>query len=172
MRIYLIGFMGSGKSFVGRRLAMALEWPFIDLDEQIVASAGQSIVDIFANSGEQTFRKLEQTALHQTSHFEKAIISTGGGAPCFFDNISWMNQQGITIYLNADPSLLASRLAPQRMHRPLIKDLDDHQLITFIEQKLAERNVFYTQAKYLLSFDQNDTRLIDQIIELIRSRAS
>ncbi|MFN7119620.1 MAG: shikimate kinase [Saprospiraceae bacterium] len=149
MRLFLIGFMGSGKSHVGQQLAKRLTLPFIDLDEWIEQQQQRPIREIFAEHGEAAFRQLEQQALHETVHLENAIISTGGGTPCFFDNMSWMNQHGVTIYLEVPVPILVQRLLPQRAKRPLIKDLEASELADFIHQKLAERVPFYEQAQVI-----------------------
>lgn len=149
MKIYLIGFMGSGKSFLGPRIATALECTFWDLDDLIEQKAGQAISAIFENEGETHFRLLEKQTLQETTVIPSAVISTGGGAACFFDNMEWMNQHGLTIYLQTPATLLAARLQAEMEHRPLLAHLSPSELIAFIENKLAEREIFYTKAQVI-----------------------
>ncbi|MEM1216587.1 MAG: shikimate kinase [Bacteroidota bacterium] len=144
--IYLVGFMGSGKSHVGRQLSRYLRLPFVDLDAEIVAHYGGSINTIFSAKGEAYFRLLERFVLHQTELRPPAIIATGGGTPCFFDNIHWMNKRGTCIFLDPSIEILTERLRQGRHKRPLIKQLSDHQLQLYISNKLSERRPFYEQA--------------------------
>lgn len=149
MRIYLVGFMGSGKSHTGRQLAQLLGYPFLDLDALIEERAGMDIPSIFAREGENGFRQREREALHSTRRLEEIIVACGGGAPCFFDNMEWMNQHGLTIYLEAPVPVLAQRLMPGREHRPLIAGLAEEDLPAFIEEKLANRDPIYRQSQIL-----------------------
>jgi len=142
--IYLTGFMGSGKSHTGQRLAAALGLPFLDLDEAIEAKAGKTISEIFADEGEDAFRKLETSALRQTSELPPTVVSTGGGAPCFNDNMEWMNRNGQTVFLDPPVSVLLQRLDTGRDHRPLLQPAKE--LETFITQKLASRRQHYEKA--------------------------
>lgn len=164
MRIYLVGFMGSGKSSLGKRLAKKLNYHFVDIDEEVVKIAGSSISDIFKMFGEAHFRKLEQQALHNTAQMYKAVIATGGGTPCYFDNMSFINQNGTSVYLRMSPVSLASRLEQAQKRRPLIENLKPENLPEFIARKLEEREVFYMQAKCII---KGETVKADQIISLI-----
>jgi len=146
MRLFLIGFMGSGKSHVGSQLAERMQLPFIDLDNQIEIAQQRLIRTIFEMDGEMAFREMERAALHELLKHQNIIIACGGGTPCFFDNMEWMNQHGITIYLEASVNILLERLESERAHRPLLKNMDDIELRQFIENKLIERNPFYNQA--------------------------
>lgn len=150
MRIFLTGFMGSGKTTLGAKLAYKLAYPFIDLDKKIEEEAGMSIREYFQLHGENAFRKLEKKVLQNTEYPGNAVIATGGGAPCFFDNMDWMNKNGITIYLSISPNALASRLEKGKDERPLIKDLNREELVSFITARLEQRNPFYKQAKFIL----------------------
>lgn len=170
MKVYLIGFMGSGKSFLGRQLASQLELDFLDLDEQIEKKAGMAISQIFERHGEDHFRELEQTVLQETKESARTIISTGGGAPCFFDNMEWMNQQGLTIYLQTTPTLLADRLQSEMAHRPLLAHLSTTELIQFIEDKVASRTDFYEQAHIIWTQDHDNQSDWSDLIEKIRAR--
>ncbi len=148
--IFLIGFMGCGKTYWGRLLAEKLSIPFLDLDDWITTNYGASIAHIFAEKGESGFRVLERDALRSLSELPKSIVATGGGTPCFFDNMDWMNSIGTTIYLKTAPALLVERLRHEKEFRPLIADLEDLDLQDFIIDKLAEREHFYLSAKVVL----------------------
>jgi len=145
-RIFLIGFMGCGKSTVGRNLARALNWKFIDLDQFIQEQEGLSITEIFSRQGEEVFRMLEKNALEKVSILENVVIATGGGAPCHHNNLEQMKETGLTIYLKLEPEGLLERLLPARKSRPLIANKSDDELLLFIRKKLAEREPFYNQA--------------------------
>lgn len=149
-RIFLIGFMGSGKTYWGRQWAAKSEVPFFDLDEVIEEQMGKTIAEIFEQEGEQWFRNKETEVLHSLSVIEHCIISCGGGTPCFNNNMEWMNAHGTTVYLAATPDEIALRLINEKEKRPLVKDLHGSALITFIENKLKERNGFYSAAKIIL----------------------
>lgn len=151
MRIYLIGYMGSGKSHLGWKLANFLGVQFVDMDNYIEERNCKTIPQIFAEEGETAFREKEQKALEELSEFTDLVIATGGGAPCFFDNIDVMNETGKTIYLNIDPTILADRLLQSKTERPLIKGKSREELIAFIDETLKKRNVFYSQAKYQIT---------------------
>ncbi|MFM6977010.1 MAG: shikimate kinase [Sphingobacteriaceae bacterium] len=151
MRIFLIGFMGSGKTTLGRKLAQKLNCAFVDLDERISAHTGKSISALFAELGETGFRKLEQEVLHTTQNDTDLVVSTGGGTPCFFDNIDWMNQQGKTIYMHVPVGALAIRLENSKTNRPLIGDRKGEELQAFIADKLAEREAYYQKAQMMVS---------------------
>ncbi|MFW6389146.1 MAG: shikimate kinase [Marinilabiliaceae bacterium] len=147
--IYLIGFMGSGKSTLGKVLARLLNYSFIDLDHYIEKKEGLTVAEIFSRHGEERFRALERLSIHETAQKGHAVVATGGGAPCFFDNMDFMNQHGTTIYLKISPENLARRLAPARAHRPLLADKSENELLTFIKQRLEERTPFYQRANFV-----------------------
>jgi len=151
MKVFLIGFMGSGKTTIGKKLANYLKYEFIDLDKLIESKAGMSIVSYFELYGEGAFRELERDTLQKTEFPENVVIATGGGAPCFGDNIEWMNKNGLVAYLSLSPKALASRLEHSKTDRPLIRHLKGDELIDFISTKLQEREEFYNQAKYVVS---------------------
>ena len=165
MRIFLLGFMGSGKSHSGRHLAEKFEMSFIDLDDYIEAKEGRTIREIFEKEGEDYFRKIEKECLHEMKEKEMTIISTGGGTPCFFDNIKWMNENGITVFLETSVEIIANRLSDEMQKRPLLKDFSKEELKNFIEKKLAERNPFYHQTQIL--YKQNEEGL--DVAEELRS---
>lgn len=122
MKIYLVGFMGAGKTTVGRELAARLEAPFFDLDELIEASEQMSIKDIFATHGEPHFRKRERDILRSTKHLEHAVIATGGGTFTFDENIQFIGTEGLSVYLSAPYALLRSRISEKAAERPLFRD--------------------------------------------------
>ncbi|MEJ7779948.1 MAG: shikimate kinase [Daejeonella sp.] len=151
MNVFLIGFMGSGKTTIGKKLANYLKYEFIDLDKFIEARSGMSIVDYFEAHGEDAFRELEREILQNTAFPENAIIATGGGAPCYKDNMEWMNNNGSVAYLFLSPKALASRLENSTADRPLIRNLKGEELVDFIAAKLKERETFYNQSKFVVS---------------------
>ena len=146
MRIFITGFMGAGKSYLGRVLAEQLGFSFVDLDELIETGSAMSIADIFQKLGEPAFRQIEAECLRSLANRNEIVVSTGGGTPCYFENMTWMNENGITIHLDASVSLLAQRLTLEKKQRPLIANLLDKELVDFIETKLAERAPFYEQS--------------------------
>jgi shikimate kinase len=161
--IFLVGFMGCGKSTKAKQLANLLECPVIDIDAVIVEQQGMSIADYFAANGEAAFRELERQTLEGFEYPATCVVATGGGLPCYFDNMKWMNQHGITVYLEMTPPQLVSRLH-NREKRPLLKGMDDEQLLDFIIGKLEERNPFYKQAKLIInSFDLDPQVLLEEI---------
>lgn len=145
--IYLVGYMGSGKSSLGRQLAIEMHVPCIDLDHKIEQVQGQLISTIFEEHGETYFRNLEHQTLMQTFNLDRTIISTGGGTPTYKDNMEQMNKAGITIYLKADLLTLFNRLKKRKEHRPIIADLTDEALMEFIEHHLSPRKAFYETAQ-------------------------
>lgn len=149
MIIYLIGMMGSGKSTFGKQLAAYLNFTFVDLDESIVLHEGLSISQIFEKSGEDGFRIVEQNALKRESVSEtNKVIATGGGTPCFFDNMAFMNDSGCTLFLNIPASEIAKRLSiADNSHRPLLQNKSYEEIEMFIKQKLQERILFYEEAE-------------------------
>jgi len=164
MRIFLIGYMGSGKSTLGRRLASHLDLQFIDMDHYIEERNCKTIPQIFAEEGETEFRKKERRALEELAEFTDIVIATGGGAPCFFDNIDLMNKTGKTIYLNIDPKILADRLLKSKTERPLIKGKSREELIAFIDETLHKRNEFYMQAQHYITEPDADLDWIKDMI--------
>ena len=146
MLIFLIGFMGCGKTTLGRKLALRLGNEFIDLDHILEAQTGMTIAGYFSNFGEDAFRKLESEVLKQTKYPENAVVSTGGGLPCFFDNMDWMNEHGKTVYIKLSPKTLADRLENEKDKRPVLREHHGDDLVAFIAGKLAERDTFYSRA--------------------------
>ena len=155
-RIILIGYMGAGKTTVGKALAKELGIIFYDLDWYIENRMRKSIAQIFEERGEEGFRKIEYNMLHEVAEFENVIISCGGGTPCFFDNMDYLNQQGQVVYLKADPEVLYKHLAMSKNDRPLLRGKSHEQLITFIREQLEKREPYYTKAKYILDVSLMD----------------
>lgn len=152
-RIILIGYMGAGKTTLGKALARATNLQFIDLDWYIEERFHKTIQQIFSEKGEDGFREIERRMLHEVTEFEDVIIASGGGAPCFFDNIDYMNQQGDTIYLKATPETLKAHILMGNNKRPLVKDKSPEELINFISESLNKREPFYDKARHTLNID-------------------
>jgi len=162
--IYIIGFMGSGKTTAGKKLASLLGWTFIDLDRKIEEEAKMTIPEIFSQHGEAWFRQAESDILKGLGSEAGAVISTGGGAPCHADNMSFMLGTGLTIYLRLSPAQLVSRLSNAREERPLIKGMKGEELLGFITAKLAEREKWYTQAELIIDgFDLDIDNLYSRV---------
>ena len=147
MKIFLIGLMGSGKSYWTKQLAKKYKTGGYDLDYLIEVKEEKTIAEIFTEDGEDYFRKTESTVLKWFDQKKTYVLATGGGAPCFFDNMDWMNKQGITIWLDEPLPVIAARLAPEKAHRPLIAKLSDSELLAFLEKQRAERFPFYSAAQ-------------------------
>jgi shikimate kinase len=147
---FLIGFMGSGKSHWGQVWAKELGIDFFDLDAEIEAKESKTVAQIFETNGEDYFRKIETEILKIVGNKPNCIIACGGGTPCFYNNINWMNEQGTTIYLKTTPQTILNRVLQEQEKRPLIKKMNQAELLFFIEQKLNEREAFYNQAKITL----------------------
>ncbi len=173
MKIYLVGYMGCGKSTIGRKVADLLGINFIDLDKYIEERYFKSIPAIFAEEGESGFREKERISLQEVSHFENIVVGTGGGAPCFFDNMEVMNSSGVTVYIAPDTHVLATRLLKSKTERPLIAGKSREELILFIDNALVERAPFYEKAKIIIRGVNNlDPQLvIDKIQKLDRLNA-
>jgi shikimate kinase len=167
--IFLIGMMGSGKSHTGQLLAKALGYPFQDLDDLIENTEGSKIAAIFDKHGEAYFRTLENRCLKSLGNKCPIVVATGGGAPCFLDNMNWMNQNGITIYLKTAPELLFSRLKNQTAERPLLRGRSEADLLAFITTKLAERSVFYEKAILMIEQKANGTGLLSDILAALKA---
>jgi shikimate kinase len=157
--------MGSGKTHWGGQLSQKLNMPFFDMDEQIVNSEGRSINEIFEKYGEEYFRLKEKGILHIiTESHASFVMACGGGSPCYFNNIDYMTQAGTTIWLNTPLTILVERLKKEKDKRPLLKDLSDTQLTSFIMKKFSDRKIYYEQADIVI--DDEDISL-DHFIEKI-----
>lgn len=144
---FLLGFMGSGKSYLGRQLAPLLGVPFVDLDAVIEKAEGYSIAQLFAGKGEAWFRRIERRHLLQTGSYPPCVVATGGGTPCFFENMDWMNRHGVTVFLNVPEQILISRLLEQRGSRPLLAGVPDQDIEPVIKQMFLERAPWYSKAQ-------------------------
>lgn len=150
-RIFLLGMMGSGKSFWAEKLKNQFKIPCYDLDALIEMMEEKTITEIFAKEGEDAFRKLETKMLKLFAEKKKFILSVGGGTPCFNDNMQWMNKTGITIWLDEPVDVLVQRLINEKDHRPLIKNVPDEDLAGFLTTKRNQRIEYYRYAQYRLS---------------------
>lgn len=155
-RIILIGYMGAGKTTVGKALSKELQMPFYDLDWYIESRMHKTVKGIFDERGEEGFRLMERNMLHEVAEFENVIISCGGGTPCFFDNMEYMNRQGETVYLKATPEVLYNHLKMGKTVRPLLLNKTPEEVERFIREQLAEREKFYSQAKHVLDVSLMD----------------
>ena len=165
MKIFLIGFMGAGKTHWGRLLSEKLGIRFFDPDEQVTEHAGKSIPEIFATEGEEQFRLLEKEVLYIiTESHGSFVMACGGGSPCYFNNIEYMNQAGTTVWINTPLDTLFDRLVKEKNKRPLIKELSVEQLRGFISKKFADRKIYYEQAN--VTVDEEPVQL-DRLIEKI-----
>ena len=156
VRVILIGYMGAGKTTIGKALAQDLGVTFYDLDWYISNRMRKTIAQIFEERGEDGFRQIERNMLHEVAEFEDVIISCGGGTPCFFDNIDYMNQQAPVVYLKAGPDVLFKHLAMSKNDRPLLRGKSQEELIAFIKDQLEKREPFYTKASYSLDVSLMD----------------
>ena len=155
-RIIIIGYMGAGKTTVGKALSKELGIPFYDLDWYIESRMRKTVAQLFSERGEENFRHIEYNMLHEVAEFEDVIISCGGGTPCFFDNIDYMNEQGETIYLKATPEVLYGHLKMGKTVRPLLLGKTEDELLSYIGQQLSVRENYYNKAKHVL-----DVSLLD-----------
>ncbi|MDP4280914.1 MAG: shikimate kinase [Bacteroidota bacterium] len=150
MKIFLIGYMASGKSRLGRELAGLTGYDFLDLDDIFEQQYLISIYDFFEKYGEDVFRKMEKKILESTSNMDNTVIATGGGTPCFFDNMEFIRSNGISIYLKISPEALAGRLIEVKRKRPLIRAIDLPEMIEFVKEQICEREPFYKRAEYII----------------------
>jgi shikimate kinase len=157
--------MGSGKSTAGKKLASLLGWSFIDLDDRIEEYAGKKIPEIFSQDGEDYFRNIESEILKSLKSQINTIISTGGGTPCYGENMDHMIKNGLTIYLKLTPEELKNRLSGSTGERPLIKEISSKDLLGFIEEKLSSREKWYNQAEIVLEVIDLDIKLLHSIVK-------
>ena len=174
-RIFLIGYMGAGKTTIGKELSNILHLGFIDLDKYIQDTHRKSIHQLFEEKGEEGFRNIERKALHEVSAFEDIVISCGGGTPCFFDNMEMMNKAGTTVYIQVDPEELANRLLASKTIRPLIAGKSKEELIPFIDKQLHERERYYNKADLVIKSERLITKehlhiTVNRIAEQLKTR--
>ena len=148
--------MGAGKTTLGKVLAKDLGLPFYDLDWYIESRMMKTVPQLFAERGEDGFRKVEHNMLHEVAEFEDVVISCGGGTPCFYDNMEYMNAQGDTVYLKASPEVLYAHLQMGKVERPLLKNKTREEMQAFIKEQLAEREKYYTKARHIFNVDLLD----------------
>ncbi len=149
--------MGSGKTTVGKALAKELGLQFYDLDWYIESRRRKTVPQLFAERGEDGFREIERNMLHEVAEFEDIVLSCGGGTPCFFDNMDYMNRQGEVIWLKADAEVLYKHLLMGKTERPLLKGKSPDELIAFIREQLEKREPFYAKAHHVLDVSLMDT---------------
>ncbi len=155
--------MGTGKTHWGKLWALQAGYSFVDLDAEIEKETGVSVADIFAGKGEDYFRQREATILRQMLGKEKTIIACGGGAPCFFNNMKWMNTNGTTVLLNAGPGFILQNIKKQTGTRPLLSGMSDEEIVSFIKTKLVERAFFYNQAHIITNAEHPGKHTFDEI---------
>lgn len=165
MRIFLIGYMGCGKSTIGRTLASALKLTFIDLDTFLEKRYFRTIPQIFAEEGEAGFRLKERKILEEVSAFDDVIVATGGGVPCFFDNMDLMNNSGFCVFLDVDTDSLVNRLIHAKTERPLIKGKSPDELHGFVDEMMQKRRPFYEKARFILRGNEIKP---EQVIDLLK----
>ncbi len=164
MIVFLIGFMGSGKSATGRKLARKLGYTFVDMDDCIEKKTGMPVRKIFRKKGEAKFRKMERRLLEKLVRKDDLVVATGGGVPCGEGNMDLIKRHGTSVYLKMDPSLLFERLKTRQAKRPLIRELSEKELMKFIRSKLAEREAFYMQADHIVDGSKRDA---DELVGLL-----
>lgn len=168
--VFLTGYMGSGKTTIGQMLADALECTFIDLDKFIEQKYNRTISDIFTLNGENAFREIERECLHEVAKKEKAVIATGGGAPCFFDNMEFINKNGKSVYLKLSVTQLTQRLKQiNDGTRPLIAGLSDDELAKHIAEQLEIREPYYNRAHIVIEVDKIN-KSVKQIINKLKTQ--
>lgn len=170
-RIFLIGYMGAGKTTVGKVLSNLLNLSFLDLDYYIERRYHKTVSQLFAEKGEEAFRTIERNMLHEVADFENILISVGGGTPCFFDNMEVMNQKGQTVYLKVSVKELANRLEIAKATRPVLKGRSGEELLQFIAENLEKRTPFYQKATIVFDAEkmltEQDVHQISQSLAAI-----
>lgn len=162
--------MGAGKTTVGKALAKETGLQFYDLDWYIEGRMHKTVPQLFAERGEDGFRQVERTMLHEAAEFEDVILSCGGGTPCFFDNMDYMNAQGDTVYLKASPEVLCAHLRMGKTRRPLLEGKTPEELLGFVTEQLARREQYYLAARHVLDVDLLDNyEKIKVSVERLRS---
>ena len=166
MRIFIIGYMGAGKSTVGKRLAKRIKMPLIDLDDAFEAKYRYTIPRFFDLFGEEKYREFEHSCLQEIiAENDHAVISTGGGTACHHENIGIMNKKGVTVYIKMHPASLTKRLNSARRLRPVVRDVQDHNMLEFIEEQLSEREQYYSLATITVKGESLD---LNALVEKLR----
>ena len=173
MRLYLTGYMASGKSTLGRKIAKRTELPFFDTDKMVEEAEGAEVADVITYAGEEYFRHAERRALEQTAEYENAIISTGGGLPIWGDNQKWIEEHGVSVYLKRAPEQILSRLSEHgRQKRPKFRGKSDEELLQFMHEHLAEREPIYLKADIVMDCNEvSDLENTDRLVELLLSNS-
>ena len=164
MRIYLIGYMYSGKTTVGHKLAVSLGYQWLDLDQAFETFYHTSIPIFFKRYGEEAFRKLEQKLLHATADNDNTVVSTGGGTPCFFDNMQWINQHGKSVYFDVSVETLLRRAAQSKKPRPILAGMTEEERALYIRQQLDARMPYYQKAQIIFPADEPD---LNQLVRIV-----
>lgn len=170
--VILVGFMGAGKSTVGKLLAETIGVPFIDSDEWIADKEQATVSDVFATKGEAYFRQLEKAFLDQLAHEQPAIVAVGGGLPCFDDNILKLKELGLVVYINTSLQTLTQRLKNDRQNRPLLAAVKDQELFRFAEDLISIRKVFYKMAHVIVPNEANKPKEVVEKIQKERIKLS
>ena len=171
MRLYLIGYMGTGKSTLGRKIAKRAEMLFLDTDKMIEEAEGATCADIITYAGEEYFRNAERKALEKTAEQASVVVSTGGGLPIWGDNQQWIAEHGVSVYLKRTPEQILSRLSPHgRYKRPKLRGLSDEEALRVMHEHLAEREPIYAKADIVVDCEaMNDYEIVDKLVELIQT---
>lgn len=171
-KLFLVGYMGCGKSSLGKKLSKATGFEFVDMDSVIEQREGATVSDIFHYAGEEYFRRAERALIEELAASQSdMIISTGGGVPTWADNMDYMNKAGVCVYLRRTAKQIASRLSPHgRQKRPKLRGLNDEELIAFMTENMAEREPFYSQASHIVECsERSDAEIIDIILSYLKS---
>ena len=164
-RIYLVGYMGAGKTTAARRLAQRMGWEVVDTDALFEEKYKISVCDFFNKYDEPLYRKLESEVLKATESLENVVISTGGGTACYFDNMEWMNQHGLTVFMRISPAAAVDRVVHSRHKRPLAEGKTEAELTEFVNRHYASRLPFYEQARITVKSEDLD---VDGLLNLIK----
>ena len=169
MRLYLTGYMASGKSTLGRKIAKRAELPFLDTDKMVEKAEGAEVADIITFAGEEYFREAERRALEQTAEYENVVISTGGGLPVWGDNQKWIAAHGVSVYLQRTPEQILSRLSPHgRFKRPKLRGLSDEEVLQVMREGIAEREPIYDKADIVFDCSEvGDHEITDKLVEFL-----
>lgn len=170
MRIYLTGYMLSGKTTIGHKLAVRLGYHWLDLDQMIETTFHTTIPIFFSRYGEQAFRKIEQKLLHSTADLDNTVISTGGGTPCHFDNMQWINRHGKSVYFDVAPDTILRRAAQSRKTRPILAGMTPEERSLHVRQQLEQRMPYYRQAQIIFPADNPDLAdLVNRLEHLLKA---